>query len=172
MTMRQRTPTMAKWTLCRAATLLVCQMTFAAVTFEFAVAAQRAPAPVPASGVQIVASEFGSNFVPLGVGKSVVVDLPHDVKDVLVADPKIANAVIRTARRAYLIGVSIGQTNIYFFDADGRQLAGFDIAVTRDLNGMRGALKQMFPAGNVRVEAISDGVMLTGTVSTPIEAQQ
>src|SRR5262249_19142824 len=63
-------------------------------------------------------------------------------------------------------------TNIYFFDAEGRQLAGFDIAVTRDLNGMRGALKQMFPRGNVRVEAISDGVMLTGTVSTPIEAQQ
>lgn len=162
---------MAKWTLCRAATWLVCQMFLAAVAFDFAVAAQRAPAPPPDSGVKIVASEFGSNFVPLGVGKSVVVDLPNDVKDVLVADPKIANAVIRTARRAYLIGVGIGQTNIYFFDADGRQLAGFDIAVTRDLNGMRGALKQMFPDGNVRVEAISDGVMLTGVVSTAVDAQ-
>jgi len=162
---------MAKWTLCRAATWLVCQTIFAAVAFDFAVAAQRTPASPPDSGVKIVASEFGSNFVPLGVGKSVVVDLPNDVKDVLVADPKIANAVIRTARRAYLIGVGIGQTNIYFFDADGRQLAGFDIAVTRDLNGMRGALKQMFPDGNVRVEAISDGVMLTGVVSTPVEAQ-
>ncbi len=163
---------MANWTLCRAATLLVCQATLVVGAIEFAAAAQRPPEPAPASGVKVVASEFGSNFVPLGIGKSVVVDLPHDVKDVLVADPKIANAVIRTARRAYLIGVSVGQTNIYFFDAEGRQLAGFDIAVTRDLNGMRGALKQMFPGGNVRVEAISDGVMLTGMVSTPIEAQQ
>jgi pilus assembly protein CpaC len=162
---------MAKWTLCRAAIWSVFQLFLAAVAFDFAVAAQRSPAPPPDSGVKIVASEFGSSFVPLGVGKSVVVDLPNDVKDVLVADPKIANAVIRTARRAYLIGVGVGQTNIYFFDADGRQLAGFDIAVTRDLNGMRGALKQMFPDGSVRVEAISDGVMLTGVVSTPIEAQ-
>ena len=162
---------MANWTLCRAATLLACQTFLVAAAIEFAVAAQRTPEPAPAAGVKVVASEFGSNFVPLGVGKSVVVDLPHDVKDVLVADPKIANAVIRTARRAYLIGVSVGQTNIYFFDAEGRQLAGFDIAVTRDLNGMRGALKQMFPGGNVRVEAISDGVILTGMVSTPIEAQ-
>jgi pilus assembly protein CpaC len=163
---------MANWTLCRVAALLACLTILVSAAIEFAVAAQRVPVSAPPAGVKVVASEFGSNFVPLGVGKSVVVDLPHDVRDVLVADPKIANAVIRTARRAYLIGVSIGQTNIYFFDAEGRQLAGFDIAVTRDLNGMRGALKQMFPRGNVRVEAISDGVMLTGMVSTPIEAQQ
>ena len=58
----------------------------------------------------------------------------------LVADPKIANAVIRSSRRAYMIGVAVGQTNIFFFDADGQQIAGFDIAVTRDLNGVaRGA---------------------------------
>ena len=46
-----------------------------------------------------------SHFVPLGVGKSVVIDLPRDIKDVLVADPKIANAVVRSSRRAYIIGV-------------------------------------------------------------------
>ena len=88
--------------------------------------------------MKVVASEFGSNFVPLGVGKSVVVDLPGDIKDVLVSDPKIANAVIRTSRRAYLIGAAVGQTSIFFFDAEGRQIGAFDIAVTRDLNGLRG----------------------------------
>jgi pilus assembly protein CpaC len=79
---------------------------------------------------------------------------------------------VRTTRRAYLIGVSVGQTNIFFFDADGHQLAGFDIAVTRDLNGMRGALKQLFPDGNVNVEAIADGVMLTGMVANAVDAQR
>ena len=110
--------------------------------------------------------------MPLGIGKSVVVDVPRDIKDVLVADPKIANAVVRTSRRAYLIGAAIGQTSVFFFDAEGRQLAGFDIAVTRDLNGMRAALKQMFPEGNVHVEGIAEGVMLSGAVATPVEAQQ
>jgi tight adherence protein B len=71
----------------------------------------------------------------LGVGKSIVVDLPGEVKDVLVADPKIANAVLRTVRRAYLIGVAIGQTNIYFFDAEGRQLAGFDVIAIQQKSG-------------------------------------
>jgi pilus assembly protein CpaC len=127
---------------------------------------QRLPLP------QVAASESGSIFVPLGISKSIVVDLPGDVKDVLVADPKIANAVIRSARRAYLIGVAIGQTSVYFFDAQGRQLAGFDIAVTRDLNGVRAALRQMFPDSDLRIEGVNDGVLLTGTLSSPVEAQQ
>ena len=129
--------------------------------------------PPPPPPVKVVASEFGSNFVPLGIGKSVVVDLPGDIKDVLVSDPKVANAVIRTSRRAYLIGAAVGQTSIFFFDADGRQLGAFDIAVTRDLNGLRGTLRQMFPGGNVRIEGIGqDSVLLTGVVTTPVEAQQ
>ena len=53
--------------------------------------------------------------VALGVGKSIVLDLPRDIKDVLVADPKIANAVVRSSQRAYIIGAAVGQTNIVFF---------------------------------------------------------
>ena len=113
-----------------------------------------------------------TRFLPLGVGKSVVVDLPRDIKDVLVANPKIANAVVRSAQRAYIIGADVGQTNIIFFDNEGRQMAGYDIAVTRDLNGIRGALKQVLPHAQIRVEGIGEGVMLTGSVSSPAEAQQ
>jgi pilus assembly protein CpaC len=129
----------------------------------------RANAP---AGAHVIASEAGASFIPLGVGKSVVIELPGDVKDVLVADPKIANAVVRSARRAYLIGVAVGQTSVFFFDSQGRQLAGFDIAVTRDLNGVRAALRQMFPNADLRIEGVGDGVVLSGTLSSPIEAQQ
>jgi pilus assembly protein CpaC len=99
-----------------------------------------------------------------------VIDLPRDVKDVLVADPKIANAVVRSAQRAYIIGATVGQTNVVFFDADGQQVASYDIAVKRDLNGVRAALKQTLPG--IQIEGIGDSVILTGSVSSPIEAQQ
>jgi len=111
-------------------------------------------------------------FLSLGIGKSVVVDLPRGVKDVLVADPKIANAVIRSPQRAYIIGAGVGQTNVVFFDSDGQQIAGYDIAVKRDLNGVRAALKQMLPAAGIQIDGVGESVMLTGSVSTPIEAQQ
>jgi len=122
--------------------------------------------------IQVVGSDSNSRFLALGVGKSVVIDLPTDIKDVLVADPKYANAVVRSSRRAYLIGVAVGQTNVYFFDAAGKQIAGFDVAVTRDLNGVRAAIKQLLPNSDIRVQGVADGVMLAGFAGTPAEAQQ
>jgi len=113
-----------------------------------------------------------TRFLALGIGKSAIIDLPRDVKDVLVADPKIANAVVRSAQRAYIIGAAVGQTNVVFFDADGQQVAAYDIAVKRDLNGVRTALKQMLPAAGIQAEGVGDSVMLTGSVSSPVEAQQ
>ncbi len=134
---------------------------------------------VPATGadvhvpvIKVAASEATSRAIDLGIGKSVAIDLPADIKDVLVADPTIANAVIRSSRRVYMIGVKIGQTNIFFFAANGRQIAGFDIAVTRDLNGIRAAIHQTLPESDIRVEGVADGVMLSGSAASPADSQQ
>ena len=123
-------------------------------------------APVAADG------QMNARFLALGIGKSIVVDLPRDIKDVLVADPKIANAVVRSAQRAYIIGAAIGQTNIVFFDAAGQQIAAYDIAVKRDLNGVRAALRQTLPNADIQIEGVGDAVVLSGTAASPIEAQQ
>ena len=109
----------------------------------------------------------------LGIGKSAIIELPRDAKDVLVANPAIANAVVRSARRAYLIGVAVGQTNVFFFDAEGRQIAGYDIAVKRDLNGIRDALRKALPGADIRIEGLgAESLVLTGSVATPAESQQ
>ena len=122
--------------------------------------------------IHVAASDYESQPVTLGVSKSVVIDLPRDVKDVLVADPKIANAVVRSSRRAFIIGSAVGQTNVFFFDAEGKQIAGFDIAVTRDLNGIRQAIHEVLPDADITVQGIGDGVILSGSASSPAEAQQ
>ena len=128
---------------------------------------------VAAPLVRVAASDGTSRKVDLGVSKSVVIDLPRDVKDVLVADPKIANAVVRSTRRAYIIGVAVGQTNVFFFDAEGRQMAGFDVAVTRDLNGIRDAIHQVMPDADITVTGLgATGVLLGGTAANQAEAQQ
>src|SRR5947207_357714 len=124
------------------------------------------PAPAAADG------QMNARPLSLGVGKSIVIDLPRDIKDVLVADPKIANAVIRSAQRAYIIGAAVGQTNIVFFDSAGQQIAAYDIAVKRDLNGVRAALKQVMPNTDIQIDGLGEGVVLTGTASSQIEAQQ
>jgi pilus assembly protein CpaC len=146
---------------------------FAAVLIALGCAAPAALAGEPPQPTHIIgAGDAATRFIPLGVGKSVVIDLPRDARDVLVANPAIANAVVRSARRAYIIGIAVGQTNVFFFDAEGRQITGLDIAVTRDLNGVHGALKQVLPHADIRIEGIADGVMLSGSVANPGESQQ
>src|SRR5689334_2610753 len=166
---------MATWTIARR--MLTCAALTACLIGGLA---QAGDAPVMPQGVpqaagapiKVVGSDAGSRFVQLGIGKSVVIDLPRDVKDVLVAEPKYANAVVRSTRRAYLIGMAVGQTNIYFFDAEGKQIAGFDVAVTRDLNGVRAMLQKLLPNADVRVDGVADGVMLSGMVANAAESQQ
>lgn len=145
----------------------ICALTLNPVLSPAIASDYRASAAATSAGGQL-----NARFLPLGIGKSVVIDLPRDVKDVLVADPKIANAVVRSAQRAYIIGAAVGQTNIIFFDTSGQQIAAYDIAVTRDLNGVRAALKQAFPLSDIRIEGVGDGVMLSGWAANPAEAQQ
>jgi pilus assembly protein CpaC len=116
-------------------------------------------------------SQPGSRFLALGIGKSTVIDLPRDAKDVLVANPAVANAVVRSARRAYLIGVAAGQTNVIFFDADGRQISAYDIEVGRDSAGVREALRRIMPNSPVRVDAVNDSIVLSGEVANAAQAQ-
>jgi pilus assembly protein CpaC len=164
---------------CRGNQLLMRAFVVRALSFSAVAALTLNPAltPVVASDYRAVAplaadGQMNARFLALGVGKSVVIDLPRDIKDVLVADPKIANAVVRSAQRAYIIGATVGQTNIVFFDSAGQQIAAYDIAVKRDLNGLRAALKATLPNADIQIEGVGDGVMLTGTAASPIEAQQ
>jgi pilus assembly protein CpaC len=142
-----------------------------------ALSLEAALVPVAASDYRPAAQgpmegQINARSVSLGIGKSIVIDLPREIKDVLVADPKIANAVVRSAQRAYIIGAAVGQTNIVFFDAAGAQIAAYDIAVKRDLNGIRAALRQALPNADIQIDGLGDGVVLSGTASSPIEAQQ
>jgi pilus assembly protein CpaC len=150
-----------------------------ALSFSAAAALTLNPAiaPVIAADYRPVArvaadGQMNARFLSLGIGKSMVIDLPRDIKDVLVADPKIANAVVRSAQRAYIIGATVGQTNIVFFDAQGQQIAAYDIAVKRDLNGARASLKQLLPNADIQIDGLGDGVVLTGSAANQIEAQQ
>lgn len=116
-------------------------------------------------------SPVRAQVLALGIGKSIVIDLPRDTNDVLVANPAIANAVVRSSRRAYLIGVAPGQTSIVFFDSEGRQIAAYDVEVGRDGTGMKAALTRLIPNASVNVDIVNDSVVLSGQVANAGEAQ-
>ncbi|WP_064707621.1 type II and III secretion system protein family protein [Rhizobium bangladeshense] len=108
----------------------------------------------------------------LGLNKAVVVDLPEDAHDILVSDPTMADAVTRTSRRIYLFGKKVGQTNIFVFGAGGQEIVNLDIEIERDVSGLETNLRRFIPDSDIKVEIVSDNIVLTGTVRTPQDATQ
>lgn len=145
------------------------------------------------SGAPITLSKYGSTFpvaqaaqetvlritnsgpgarrtVKLGLNKALVVDLPADAHDILVADPSMADAVTRSSRRIYLFGKTVGQTNIFIFGSDGQEIVSLDIDIERDIAGLEANLRRFIPQSDIKVEIVSDNIVLTGTVRTPQDA--
>ncbi|MFJ1308165.1 type II and III secretion system protein family protein [Agrobacterium sp. P15N1-A] len=121
-----------------------------------------------ASIVRITESGTGTRKrLKLGLNKALVIDLPEDAHDILVADPSLADAVTRTSKRIYLFGKTVGQTNIFIFGEGGREIVSLDLEVERDIVGLEGNIRRFIPESDIKVEIVSDNIVLTGTVRTP-----
>jgi len=108
----------------------------------------------------------------LPFGKSAIIDLPADARDILISNPAIADATVRTARRAYVIGRQLGQTNIFFFDANGRQIANVEIRVEPDTEPLNDILRRHSADTQVRAEAVNGSIVLSGTARSAGEADR
>lgn len=112
----------------------------------------------------------GSQNLTLPRGKSAVVELPVDVRDMLVTNPQVADAVLRGSRRVYVLGVGQGSTDAVFFDAAGRKIVSLAIRVDQDSGQLEDTLRRVLPSANIHVEPIRDSVILTGMVANASEA--
>tara|TARA_R110002124_G_scaffold1051_7_gene5519 strand:- start:1874 stop:3319 length:1446 start_codon:yes stop_codon:yes gene_type:complete len=135
------------------------------------------PAQADVGNAQLVKVDSGGTTgstrnIILGLNKAAVVELPVSARDVLVSDPEIVDAVVRTPKRIYLIGLKVGQTNAFFFNEKGQQIVNLEIRVERDLAGLRDTLHQFFPDARIEVQAMNDHVVLSGAVANAAQADK
>jgi pilus assembly protein CpaC len=108
----------------------------------------------------------------MGVGKSTIVDLPEEAAEIYVGDPKIANAIVRSAKRIYVSAVANGQTSIFALAKDGRKIAIIDVSVGRDVGELSSLLNAAIPGNDIHVRTVADSIILTGSVASAGEAQK
>jgi pilus assembly protein CpaC len=113
-----------------------------------------------------------SRFIRMGLNKSVVVRLPAEARDVIVGNSDVVDAVVRTKNTAYLFARKTGQTNVFFFDAQGQQILALDLEVALDVTAVRKLISRALPGNQITVDTVENNVVLGGTARNALEAQR
>lgn len=135
---------------------------FSVVLLAFASVPAQADSP---AHIRVAAMGI-SQQVQLGLNKSVIVDLPVDAGEVIVSQPQVAGAIMRSKTRAILQGVSVGETNVIFLDARGNQIAVMEVSVLSDSSSLTSTLRRLIPSSNIQVDAFGDRIVLSGTAGS------
>ncbi|ODT73228.1 MAG: hypothetical protein ABS75_00680 [Pelagibacterium sp. SCN 63-23] len=124
----------------------------------------------------IAASAYGATrSVEVELNKSMILDLPAGVAEVVVSQPNIAAAIMRTRTRAIVQGLAEGATNIIFIDDAGRTMSVLDVRIVQPPleigRALEDTLGRVIPGSNIKVETLSNTSLndkiyfvLTGTV--------
>jgi pilus assembly protein CpaC len=146
---------------------------FAALVFVGALVGSlpvQAGDPIPPSSISVERGAVKS--LQLGVGRSMIVDLPEDAQEIFVGDPKIANAIVRSARRLYISTLEAGQTTIFALAGDGRKIAILEVSVGRDVGELSRLLAAAIPNNDIHVRTVGGSIILTGSVASAGDAQE
>lgn len=111
-----------------------------------------------------------TRFVKIGLNKSLVIELPRDVRDVLVSNPAFIDAVLHSSRRAYLIGKKVGEGNAFFFDKEGNRILTVEISISRDLTALEGILGRVLRDSKIKIDTVNDHIVLSGSVRNPSDS--
>lgn len=126
------------------------------------------------SQITVASTAYGAQRnLDIELNKSIIVDLPAGVAEVVVSQPNVAAAIMRTRTRAIVQGIGGGNTNIFFIDDAGRTIQVLDLRVIKEPsqvgNALEEALARVIPGSRISVESVTIGdstnrVVLTGTV--------
>ena len=157
-----------------AATLLAATTARAQIIQAQAQAPATAAAGAAASAavVRVDLSAGASQALSLPRGKSAIIELPVDVRDLLVTNPAIADAVLRSPRRIYVLGMASGSTDAVFFDAAGRRILSLEIRVDQDVSAIAQTINRVLPGSRVQVDGMNDSVILSGQVASLADADK
>lgn len=162
--------------------ILIALAACAAVLAPGAAFAQAVEAAAPAMAAGLAAQSAvvrvnltggtASQALNLPTGKSAIIELPVDVRDVLVTNPDVADAMLRSSRRIFILGLKSGTTDAVFFDSAGRRILALDIRVDQDPTAVAQTINRIVPGARVQVDAMNESLILSGQVSSMADADK
>lgn len=135
------------------------------------------PSSSPSSSLAPAASTQASpvgegSVIRVPVNQSRMIELPVDARDVLVGNGGIADVVVKRPRQIFIMGKSVGQTNVFFLDRDGKVVLRTELHVHVDTDTLGAMLKKLMPNEKAMIESVGETIYLTGSVRSDGAAAQ
>ncbi|MBU3694493.1 MAG: type II and III secretion system protein family protein [Rhodocyclaceae bacterium] len=105
------------------------------------------------------------------VGRAEVMDFSTPVSRIAVGDPRVLDYVMLSPTQIYVLGKSVGSTNLLIWGQRGAPRS-VSVSVDIDLEPLRQALGSALPGQAIDVTSVSGSVVLGGTVSDVLVANQ
>ena len=113
-----------------------------------------------------------SRNMALAEGKSTLMHLPFPVARVSVGDPRIADVILLNTTDVYLLGKSVGTTNLIVWNRNN-EASIIDLSVSIDASLLQTRLSELLPnEKELRVTVAGDTLILSGVVSDTVKADQ
>ncbi|NHI01867.1 MULTISPECIES: type II and III secretion system protein family protein [Oceanimonas] len=120
-----------------------------------------ATGPVMAGGSM---NEAGNEMqLPIHKSRSLMLDRP--ASRVSVGNPAIADVLVLQDRELYLVGKSLGHTNLMVWDMNDNLMQVYDIEVSHDLQGLKERLYRFLPNEPIQVHTSQGQLVVSGEVS-------
>ncbi len=124
------------------------------------------------SGMNCSAVPASPTKVLLPLGKSTMLRLPGPVSNRTLGNPNVAQAMLVSPESLYLLGMSIGTTNMILQEKNG-SCSVIDVEITMDPDALMQTFRELFPdEKNIRITAAADSLVLSGVVSDALVAAQ
>ena len=124
------------------------------------------------SGMNCSAVPASPTKVLLPLGKSTMLRLPGPVSNRTLGNPNVAQAMLVSPESLYLLGMSIGTTNMILQEKNG-SCSVIDVEITMDPDALMQTFRELFPdEKNIRITAAADSLVLSGVVSDALVVAQ
>jgi pilus assembly protein CpaC len=126
----------------------------------------------PAVAQVAVASGVNAGELDVPVNKSQVLRADRPYSKALIGNPDIADIVPISPTSVYVLGKKTGTTSLTLYDRSNRLIAVVDVVVGPDVTTLKRQLAELIPADRIAARMSNDSVILEGTVSNAVVADQ
>lgn len=104
--------------------------------------------------------------VDVSLNKSQVLEFPRPVKILSIGNPEVADVVVVRTKQVYVLGKTLGTTNVVLWDDDEQVQGTLNVEVTHDLQTLKANLHTLLPNERVQVRSANGTIVLGGEITS------